>query len=94
MNNSLNTAIGQDQEAKRGRGRPKGSNCFAHVRIKDLLTMLSEEATIPVSQIWLRDTMGLLVSKPIVRTITNHYTPQQENTEQEKVQFSIETFEE
>jgi hypothetical protein len=60
------------------------------VQIKQLLTMLSEEAVVPVSQIWLRDTLGLMVVTPTIKTITNHQV-EEEQTE-ERVQFAIETF--
>ena len=90
MNNTLNAQVAQSSDLKRGRGRPKGSNSFAMVQIKQLLTMLSEEAVVPVSQIWLRDTLGLMVVTPTVKTIINHQV-EEEQTE-ERVQFAIETF--
>jgi hypothetical protein len=95
MNNQLNSPESNEvSNVKRGRGRPKGSNSFAHVQIKQLLTMLSEEAVIPVSSIWLRNTLGLAVEAPVVRTITNHQTPIVEEQAEEKVEFHVENFEE
>jgi hypothetical protein len=95
MNNQLNSPESNEvSNVKRGRGRPKGSNSFAHVQIKQLLNMLSEEAVIPVSSIWLRNTLGLAVEAPVVRTITNHQTPIVEEQAEEKVEFHVENFEE
>jgi hypothetical protein len=95
MNNQLNSPESNEvSNVKRGRGRPKGSNSFAHVQIKQLLNMLSEEAVIPVSSIWLRNTLGLAVEAPVVRTITNHQTPIIEDQTEEKVEFHVENFEE
>jgi hypothetical protein len=95
MNNQLNSPESNEvSNVKRGRGRPKGSNSFAHVQIKQLLNMLSEEAVIPVSSIWLRNTLGLAVEAPVVRTITNHQTPIVEDQAEEKVEFHVENFEE
>ena len=94
MSNELNQSTEQ-ANIKRGRGRPKGSNCFAHVKIKDLLNMLSEEAAIPVSQLWLRDTLGLIVSAPEIKVITSH-APSitiQDSTTEEKIEYSLNTFE-
>lgn len=95
MNNQLNQPESNEvSNIKRGRGRPKGSNSFAHVQIKQLLQMLNEEAVIPVSSIWLRDTLGLAAEAPVVRTITNHSTPIMEEQTEEKVEFHVENFEE
>jgi hypothetical protein len=95
MNNQLNSPESYEvSNTKRGRGRPKGSNSFAHVQIKQLLTMLNEEAVIPVSSIWLRDTLGLAVEAPVIRTITNHETPIIQDQTEEKVEFHVENFEE
>ena len=78
--------------AKRGRGRPAGSNSFANVQIKQLLALLSEDAIIPVSRIWLRDTFGA-ISEPapvIINTANNAVV---ENQTEDKIQFHIEKFE-
>jgi hypothetical protein len=79
-----------NETSKRGRGRPAGSNSFEHVQIKHLLSFLSEEASIPVSKLWMRDVLGVIVASRPIQTIKNE-TP--EETE-EKVQFALNTFEE
>lgn len=95
MNNQLNSSESNEvSNVKRGRGRPKGSNSFAQVQIKQLLTMLNEEAVIPVSSIWLRNTLGLTVEPPVVRTITNHEASIVQDQTEEKVEFHVENFEE
>ena len=89
MNNYI-TNTNATNEAKRGRGRPKGSNCFAHVPIKTILNFLGEDSAIPVSAIWMRDTLGLIAEPPQITTFKNE-EPQEV---QEKVDYSLNTFEE
>jgi hypothetical protein len=103
-NTSLQSTLNETSEQsalKRGRGRPSGSNSFENVQIKQLLGLLSPEASIPVSKKWLRDTLGLMASERPIQTITNDYPivprsqpiDQEEETE-EKVQFAVHSFEE
>lgn len=105
MNNTtLQSTLNETSEQsalKRGRGRPHGSNSFENVQIKQLLGLLSPEASIPVSKKWLRDTLGLMASERPIQTITNDYpivsrTPveQEEEETEEKVQFAVHSFEE
>ena len=80
-----------NENLKRGRGRPAGSNSFEHVQIKHLLNFLSEEASIPVSKLWMRDTLGVIIATRPIQVI------QQDNLQEEaeeKVQFALNTFEE
>jgi len=104
MNNTtLQSTLNETSEQsalKRGRGRPSGSNSFENVQIKQLLSLLSPEAAIPVSKKWLRDTLGLMATEHPIQTITNDYpiisrTPVEEQEEaEEKVQFAMHSFEE
>jgi hypothetical protein len=102
MNNtSLQSTINETSEQsalKRGRGRPSGSNSFENVQIKQLLGLLSPEASIPVSKKWLRDTLGLMAAeRPIQVIVSNPIVDKFEDEEeetQEKVQFAMHSFEE
>jgi hypothetical protein len=93
MQNNITSSSTETNNVKRGRGRPVGSNSFENVKIKHLLNFLSDEASIPVSKIWMRDTLGCIVESNELNVIKNDDTNRQENTE-EKVQYSLETFEE
>lgn len=88
-----NSSINNAAHTKRGRGRPAGSNSFENIPIKELLNLLSPEASIPVSKKWLRDTMGLMVQSAPVKVITSE-VPAVEELEEEKVQFAVHNFEE
>lgn len=90
-NNTTSSNI--NETPKRGRGRPAGSNSFEHVQIKHLLNFLSEDASIPVSKIWMRDTLGVIIASRPIQVITNDGVRDTEETE-EKVQYALETFEE
>lgn len=102
MNNtSLHSTLNETSETsalKRGRGRPAGSNSFENVQIKQLLGLLSPEASIPVSKKWLRDTLGLMAAERPIQTITNDHPIISRSTEQEeaeeKVEFAMHSFEE
>ena len=80
-------------QTKRGRGRPSGSNSFENVQIKELLNLLSPEASIPVSKKWLRDTLGLMVQPTNIKVITAD-VPAIEELPQEKVEFAMHNFSE
>jgi hypothetical protein len=82
-----------NETPKRGRGRPAGSNSFEHVQIKHLLNFLSEDASIPVSKIWMRDTLGVIIAARPIQVITNDGVRDAEEQTEEKVQFALETFE-
>jgi hypothetical protein len=84
--------VNETAATKRGRGRPAGSNSFANVQIKQLLTLLSEDAVVPVSRIWLRDTFGAIAEPaPVIINTANNTVV--ENQTEEKIQFHIEKFE-
>lgn len=84
--------VNEASVTKRGRGRPAGSNSFANVQIKQLLTLLSEDAIVPVSRIWMRDTFGAIAEPaPLIINTANNTVV--ENQTEEKIQFHIEKFE-
>jgi len=91
MENNIASAAA-NETLKRGRGRPSGSNSFEHVQIKHLLTFLSEEASIPVSKLWMRDTLGVIIAARPIQVIQNDNAPSEQT--EEKVQFALNTFEE
>jgi hypothetical protein len=93
MNTQSNAQpVVETSTAKRGRGRPAGSNSFANVQIKQLLTLLSEDAIVPVSRIWMRDTFGAIAEPaPVIINTANNTVV--ENQTEEKIQFHIEKFE-
>jgi hypothetical protein len=78
---------------KRGRGRPAGSNSFENVQIKHLLNFLSEDASIPVSKIWMRDTLGCIIEARPLQVIKNDEASYPVEQTEEKVQYALETFE-
>ena len=92
MENITTSSSTETATIKRGRGRPAGSNSFENVQIKHLLNFLSEDAAIPVSKIWMRDTLGCIIQARPLQVITNDITPTEDN--EEKVQYSLEAFEE
>lgn len=90
MENNIASST-NNETPKRGRGRPAGSNSFEHVQIKHLLAFLSEDASIPVSKLWMRDTLGVIIASRPIQVIKNE---EQEEQTEEKVQFALNTFEE
>ena len=90
---NITTSSTTNETLKRGRGRPAGSNSFEHVQIKHLLNFLSEDASIPVSKIWMRDTLGVIISARPIQVITNDGVRDVQEETQEKVQYALETFE-
>lgn len=91
MENNIASAT-NNETLKRGRGRPAGSNSFEHVQIKNLLAFLSEDASIPVSKLWMRDTLGVIIAARPIQVIRNEEHTEEQT--QEKVQFALNTFEE
>lgn len=79
---------------KRGRGRPAGSNSFEMVQIKEILNLLSPDASIPISKKWLRDTLGLMVAANPIKVIPSVAPIVDAEEQNEKVEFAIHEFEE
>lgn len=94
-NNIVNSNSTETATVKRGRGRPHGSNSFENVQIKHLLNFLSEDASIPVSKVWMRDTLGCIIEARPLQVIKHDETAHHPTEEaEEKVQYALETFEE
>ena len=75
-------------ETPKKRGRPAGSTSFTRIKLKDLADQLGQQATVVVSKRWLEE-VGLTVDASPAKTETI-----QEATEpEEKIQFSVNTFE-
>lgn len=91
--NSSSTEI-PTATVKRGRGRPAGSNSFENVQIKHLLNFLSEDASVPVSKIWMRDTLGCIIEARPIQVIKNDESSYPVEQPEEKVQYRLEAFEE
>ena len=95
MENITTSSSTETATIKRGRGRPAGSNSFENVQIKHLLNFLSEDASIPVSKIWMRDTLGCIIEARPLQVIKNDDSANHhELGENEKVEYAFETFEE
>ena len=77
------------ENIKRSKGRPAGSNSFVRIRARDLISMVGEGAVVPVSKVWLRENGVELISPQM--TIVSE-APVVESQE-EKIQFSLTTFE-
>lgn len=58
-----------NQQEKRGRGRPKGSTSFVKIRLGDLTGYLGLEASAVVSRKWLNE-MGIDVEEKPKKVLT------------------------
>ena len=76
------------ENMKRSKGRPVGSHSFVKIRLCDLEKLVGSMAVVPVSKVWLREN-GLDVVEPQIKVVS---ATAPEETE-EKIQFSITTFE-
>jgi len=74
---------------KRSKGRPVGSHSFVRIRACDLIKMVGEMAVVPVSKVWLREN-GLELVEPQIKIVATAVAPEQT---EEKIQFSLTTFE-
>lgn len=73
------------------RGRPAGSNSFERIRMADLVSLVGENGTVPVSKLWLRE-MGVAIGQePAPIQIAAVSAPV---TEEDKIAFSFTTFDE
>jgi hypothetical protein len=71
----------KNEEAKRGRGRPKGATSFSRIRLGDLNDHLGKEATVMVSKKWLEQ-MGINIPVEGKKTLTPI-------DDEPKIQFNI-----
>ena len=76
------------KETPKKRGRPRGSTSFTRVLLSDLAKQLGSEATIVVSKRWLEE-IGLTVDPAPVKRERLREVAEPE----EKIQFSVNTFE-
>jgi hypothetical protein len=80
------------ENIKRGKGRPVGSNSFVRVRLCDLVNLIGSNATVPVSKVWLRENgFEEAVNAPLPPISFRVAEPEQEP--EEKIEFSLTTFE-
>lgn len=78
-----------NQPTEKRRGRPAGSNSFERIKIADLLSLVGQNGSVPVSKVWLRE-MGVSLNAPTVQIqITPVAAPVEE---EEKISFSFTTF--
>jgi hypothetical protein len=77
------------EQPKKTRGRPSGSNSFVKMRLCDLSNLLGSNAVIPVSKVWLREN-GISTGE----TLTPVVLPAAPApvVEQPKIEFSLTTF--
>lgn len=77
------------EQIKRKKGRPPGSNSFIKIKMADLLSLVGENGVVPVSKVWLRE-LGVNVGAPVAPIqITAAPEPV---AEEEKISFSLTTF--
>jgi len=77
------------ENIKRSKGRPAGSNSFVRIRARDLIAMVGESAIIPVSKVWLREN-GIELVAPQMTIVSDMPVAE---PQEEKIQFSLTTFE-
>ena len=77
------------ENIKRSKGRPVGSHSFVRIRARDLISMVGEGAVVPVSKVWLRENGVELIESQIKIVSEAPVVEPQE----EKIQFSLTTFE-
>ena len=77
------------ENIKRGKGRPSGSNSFVRIRARDLIAMVGEGAIIPVSKVWLREN-GVELVAPQMAIVSEASVAE---PQEQKIQFSLTTFE-
>jgi hypothetical protein len=71
------------------RGRPAGSNSFVRVRVADLVRLLGNNVSVPVSKVWLREN-GIEATQAVSMVVPQVAEEPQEN--QPKIEFSLTSF--
>ena len=78
------------QKQTKQRGRPKGSNSFAKLKLADLISIVGADGIVPVSKVWLREKNVDIVESSTKIQIAAAHEPV---AEEEKIQFSLTSFE-
>ena len=78
------------QEQTKQRGRPKGSNSFVKLKLTDLISIVGADGIVPVSKVWLREKNVDIVESSTKIQIAAAHEPV---AEEEKIQFSLTSFE-
>jgi len=71
------------------RGRPAGSNSFVRVRVADLVQLVGNNVSVPVSKVWLREN-GIEATQAVAVAIPQVIEQPQENLP--KIEFSLTKF--
>lgn len=78
------------QTQTKQRGRPKGSNSFVKLKLTDLISIVGADGIVPVSKVWLREKNIDIVESSTKIQIA---AAQEPVAEEEKIQFSLTSFE-
>jgi hypothetical protein len=71
------------------RGRPAGSNSFVRVRVADLVKLVGDNVSVPVSKVWLREN-GIEAAQPVALVVPQVIEAPEENAP--KIEFSLTSF--
>lgn len=78
------------QEKTKQRGRPKGSSSFVKIKLTDLVSIFGTDGVVSVSKVWLREkNIDIVESSSKIRIAA----VQEPIEEEEKIQFSLTSFE-
>lgn len=78
------------QEQTKQRGRPKGSNSFVKVKLSDLISIIGADGIVSVSKVWLREkNIDIAESYHKIQIAA----AEEPVVEEEKIQFSLTSFE-
>jgi hypothetical protein len=78
------------QKQTKQRGRPKGSNSFAKLKLADLISIVGADGIVPVSKVWLREkNVDILESSAKIQLAA----AEEPVAPEEKIEFAITSFE-